>query len=107
MSVALRITIEYPDGVPDSVEVWPNAERDIHTTFRWGRMMERLTPGAVMMEPETYCDDHGRWEVADACERCSEWVCAEEAAACRERIYIMLCEHHAYQYESARNGDPL
>ncbi len=51
--------------------------------------MERLTPGAVLMDLEQLCDDHGRWEDFKACVACDVPVCAlgdDECEKCREEV---------------------
>ena len=69
--MTVRAVIEFPDDCADAVTEWATVE----AARRWGAAMERLTPGAVAMDLERRCDDHGRWEDLHTCGQCGEPCC--------------------------------
>lgn len=89
--MTIRATVEFkPDQhgpIDDAVTEWQTAE----AARRWGEAMERLTPGARLMDLEDWCPECQRWEDLTPCVYCDRPLCDEEAAAACEQFDETCC----------------
>jgi hypothetical protein len=85
----LRATCTYPDGVPPSIEEWPDAYRDVDDANKWLDVMRRLHNCGI--EIAQLCDEHGEEDVT-TCDDCGWPMCAVEAEASRSGWDANLCE---------------
>lgn len=89
----LRQAVSFEDDVADAVQEWPDAYTGIDAARRWAAAMELNTPGALAMEPETWCDEHERWEEWHECVACG-WPldCEAEAVTSCDEADETRCE---------------